>query len=197
MDTNRKPCETKEKPPDCERLRPHFLQVPVEKVRQTMKNTTQHARNVMAGKHIYQTLESPFPAFNAWRRNEPVASDTIFAGTPAIGTGGQTMAQFYCGRKSLVIDIYGMNTEAEFVNTLLDIIRERGAMDKLITDGARVEQSARVKDILRMLIIKDWQSEANYQHQNFAERRWQTFKHNVRYNGTPIGARYLAKSGYY
>ena len=80
------------------------------------------------------------------------------------------MAQFYCGHKSLVIDICGMNTEAEFVNTLLDIMRERGAMDKLITDGARVEQSARVKDALRMLIIKDWQSEANCQHQNFAER---------------------------
>ena len=43
-------------------------------------------------------------------------------------------------------------------------------MDKLISDSARVETSKRVKDILRALIIDDWQSEANYQHQNFAER---------------------------
>ena len=51
------------------------------------------------------------------------------------------MAKFYVGRKSLVIDIFPMNTEKEFVNTLLDIIQKRGAMDKLITDSAKVEQS--------------------------------------------------------
>ena len=52
-------------------------------------------------------------------------------------------------------------------------------MDKLLSDSAQVEFSARVKDILRALIIDDWQSEANYQHQNFAERRWQHVKKNL------------------
>ena len=91
------------------------------------------------------------------------------------------MAQFYVGRKSLVIDIFGMSTEKEFVNTLEDIIRKRGAMDKLITDSARVEISRRVQDILRSLIIDDWQSEPNYQHQNFAEHRWRHFKRNIQW----------------
>ena len=119
-----------------------------------------------------------FPAHNVRRRNEPVASDTVFAATKSIN-GGYEMAQFYCGRKSLVIDVFPMKRPDEFINTLLDIISKRGAMDKLITDSARVEASARVKDVLRHLVIKHWQSEPNHQWQNYAEGRYQNFKHNV------------------
>ena len=75
-----------------------------------------------------------------------------------------------------------MKSEKEFVNTLLlDNITQRGAMDKLITDSAQVEQSKRVQDILRTLIVKHWKSESHYQHQNFSEHRWQNFKHNVQW----------------
>jgi hypothetical protein len=89
------------------------------------------------------------------------------------------MAQIFIGRKSLVIDVFGMKTEKEFVNTLEDVIRRRGAMDKLISDSAITELSARVMDILRALCIDNWQSEANYQHQNFAEHRWNHCKRLV------------------
>jgi hypothetical protein len=58
------------------------------------------------------------------------------------------MAQIFVGRKSLVIDVFGMKTEKEFVNTLENVIRRRGAMDKLISDSAITELSARVMDIL-------------------------------------------------
>jgi hypothetical protein len=40
-----------------------------------------------------------------------------------------------------------MSTEKQFVNTLEDVIRSRGAMDKLITDSARVEISKQIVDI--------------------------------------------------
>jgi hypothetical protein len=60
---------------------------------------------------------------------------TPFSRKAAICTNGQTMAQIFVGRTSLVIDIFGMSTEKQFVNTLEDVIR--GAMDKLITDSAR------------------------------------------------------------
>jgi hypothetical protein len=93
-----------------------------------------------------------FPVHNVCRRNEPVAMDSIFADTPAV-YGGETMAHFYCRRKSLVIDIYGMGSSNEFINTLLDNIRERRAMDKLISNSATVETSNRVKDVIRSMII--------------------------------------------
>ena len=116
--------------PNYEQYQPYFLQVSAKKVRQTFENTTQFATAVNIGKNLHQTIRSPFPAHNVLRRNEPVASDTMFAETPSVN-GGYTMAQFYAGRKSLVIDIFPMRSEAEFVNTLLDIITKRGAMDKL------------------------------------------------------------------
>ena len=173
--------EVKPKKVDYQKYRPYFLHVPVNKIRKTFHNTTQFATNVMSGHNILQTIQSPYPAHNVWRRNEPVASDTVFAQVPAIDTGGQTMAQVFVGRKSLVADIFGMSNEKEFINTLEDVIRKRGAMDKLITDSARVEISRQVKDILRALAIDDWQSEPNYQHQNFAEHRWKSIKRCVQW----------------
>jgi hypothetical protein len=89
------------------------------------------------------------------------------------------MCQIFVGRKSLVIDVFGMHNNAEFVNTLEDVIRKREAMDKLISDSAKVEISKQVLDILRALCINDWQSKPQYQHQNYAERRWGTLKTNV------------------
>ncbi len=129
------------KKPDYARLRPYFLLVDVEKVQRTFQASTQFATNVVAGNIIQQSIKSPFPAHNVFRQNEPVASDMIFAEVPAIDTPGYTMAQFFAGRKLLVCNIFGMTTTREFVNTLEDIIRKRGVMDKLITDSARVEIS--------------------------------------------------------
>jgi hypothetical protein len=149
------PIEIKQRPFDYLKYRPYFLHVPPEKIRKTFQVTTQFATNVMSGPHIQQTIKSPYPAHNVLRRNEPVASDTIYAEVPAVDTGGQDRAQIFVGRRSLVIGFHGMKTDDEFVDTLLDEIRSRGAMDKLITDSARVETSRRVKDVLRSLIIDD------------------------------------------
>ena len=51
------------------------------------------------------------------------------------------MAQVFVGRKSLVLDVFGMSNSNSFMNTLEDVIQKRGAMDKLITDSATVEMS--------------------------------------------------------
>src|SRR5687768_6374514 len=109
------------------------------------------------------------------RRDEPVATDTVYSDTPAIGNGATT-AQFFVGTKSLVCDVYPMKTDKQFVNVLLDNIRRRGAMTKLISDRAQVEISNKVQDILRNLMIADWQSEPHQQHQNPAVRRFQDIK---------------------
>jgi hypothetical protein len=142
----------------------------------TLDSTTQYAKHVQAGPEMYKTHRSPFPACNVHRRNEDVATDTVDMGVAAVDSGGITHAQIFIGRKSLVVDIYGMKTSKQFVNTLLDNIRQRGAMDKLISDSAAVEISQRVLDVLRHLMIDSWQSEPYFQKQNFAERRWRDIK---------------------
>ncbi len=72
--------------------------------------------------------------------------------------------------------VYGMKSDNQFVNTLEDQIRERGAMSKIVSDCAQVEISKRVIDILRVLCISSWQSEPHQQQQNPAERCYQTVK---------------------
>ena len=125
--------------------------------------------------HLKKHYKSPFPALNVHRRNEAVATDTVYSDSPAVDCGA-TAAQIFVGLKSLVSDAYPLKRDSEFVNTLEDNIRERGAPLKLISDRAQVEISKRVNDILRALCIASWQSEPHQQHQNPAERRYQTLK---------------------
>jgi hypothetical protein len=99
----------------------------------------------------------------------------VFSDTPAADSG-VTAAQIFVGRESLVADVYGLKTDKEFVNTLEDNIRKRGAMDKLISDCAKAEMSSRVKQILRALCIGAWYSEPYQRNQNFAENRYGTVK---------------------
>ena len=65
---------------------------------------------------------------------------TVFSNMPAIDVG-LTCAQLFVGCETLVTDVYGMKMDKEFVNTLEDNIRKRGAMDKLISDWTQSEVS--------------------------------------------------------
>ena len=66
-----------------------------------------------------------------------------------------------------------------FFNLLPSIGFSDGAMDKLMSDHANCEMSARVKDILRASMIGHWKSEPCCQHQNFAEHRRGHIKANL------------------
>ena len=55
--------------------------------------------------------KSPNPALNVHRRDEPVATDTVYADVPAVDSGGVTSAQLFVGTKSLVTDVYGMKSD--------------------------------------------------------------------------------------
>ena len=79
--------ESKPSKVNYEQYRPYFLHVPKHKVQKTFENTTQHATNIQSGVHVGMTLKPPHPAFNVWRRQEPVATDTIEAEVPAIDGG--------------------------------------------------------------------------------------------------------------
>ena len=162
------------KEPNYETMRPLFAWLPVSIIKETFARTTQMARMPMS-ETLRNFFRSPYPAMNIPRRNEPVATDTIYSDTPAVDDGACS-AQIFFGTKTTVTDVYGMKTDKQFVNTLEDVIRERGAMDSLLSDSAIVEISRKVKAILRNLFIRCWQSEPYKQQQNPAERRFQTVK---------------------
>jgi hypothetical protein len=156
---------------DFAQLRPNFAWLPKNVVKESFKNTTQYARMPMS-LVLKKHYKSPFPALNVHRREEALATDTVYSNVPAVDSG-VTVAQLFVGLTSTVCDVYPLKTEKAFVNTLPDVIRRRGAPSKLVSDRAQVEISGRVKDILRILIIGDWQSEPHQQHQNPAERKYQ------------------------
>ena len=75
--------------PDYETLRPYFLGCPAAIIKCTYENFTQYYRTGVDSTGMKQTFCLPFPALNVHHRNEPVATDTLYADVPAIGTGGQ------------------------------------------------------------------------------------------------------------
>ena len=94
---------------------------------------------------------------------------------PAVNNGS-TATQVFIGRNTYVTDVYGCKMDAEFAGILEDNICQRGAMDCLVSDGAKAEISAKVVDILRMYKCSNYMSEPEHQHQNFAENRIRTLK---------------------
>ena len=154
--------------PDWNALRPFFAWTSPSSIQDTFNVTTRHGIAPHTQDYIKRHFKSRHPVFNIPRRSEAVATDTIFSDTPAVDDGS-TMAQFFCGRDTLVCDAYGIKSTKQFINTLSDNIRKRGAMDTLISDGGKYEISKRVTDLLRSLFIKDYQSEPYHQHQKKAE----------------------------
>ena len=160
--------------PDYIALHPHFGYSSEDIVKITFQATTQLGR-LSSATHLKRQYRSLNLALNVHHHNEPVATDTVYADTPAIDDGS-TCTQLFFGTKTYVMEVYGMKTDRQFINTLEDTIYSYGAMDKLVSDRAQVEISNRVQDILREYGIASWQSEPNQQHQNPAERRYQTVK---------------------
>ena len=143
-------------------------------IMKTFKSTTQYARVPMSV--ILKThYKSPYPAYNFKRRDESVATDTYYSDTPDVDDGSK-YAHFFVGTNTMFSNVYGMKNDSQFVNTLEDCIRERGAMFQLVVNCAQVERSKYVLELIRALYISNWNSEPHRQHQNPAERRYQTVK---------------------
>ena len=129
--------------PDYEKFVPYFGWVNADTVQKTMEQSTQWGVSLPNTFPMKKHLKSRNPALNIPRRHEPVATDTVFSETPAVGSGVK-QAQVFVGRDTLVADAYPMRSGKQFVNTLEDNIRRRGAMDKLISDSAKTEISNKV-----------------------------------------------------
>ena len=165
----------KHEAPDYEKFRPYFGWVNVDTVQKTMEQSTQWGVSLPNTFPMKKHLKSRNPALNVPRRHEAVATDTVFSDTPAVDSGVK-QAQVFVGRDTLVADAYPMKSGKQFVNTLEDHIRRRGAMDKLLSDSAKTEISNKVMDILRAYHISNWHSEPYHQNQNPAEWRYRTIK---------------------
>jgi hypothetical protein len=163
-----------ETPRDYDALRPRFAWLPTDIIKKTFEVTTQYGWMPL-NTVLRKCFKSPNPVVNVQRCDEPVATDTIQSDVPAID-GGEKYAQLFIGTKSLITDIHGMKSPAQFPGVLTDKIINRNAPTKLISDSTRVETCKEVHSILCAYGISSWQSEPHQQHQNPAEWRYQTVK---------------------
>ena len=136
--------------PDYEKIRLYFGWVNVDTVQKTMEQSTQWGVPLPNTFHMKKHLKSRNPALNISRRHEAVVTNTVFSDNPAVDSGVKQV-QVFVGRDTVVADDYPMKSGKQFVNTLEDNIRRRGAMDKLLhlSDSAKTEISNKVMDILR------------------------------------------------
>ena len=154
--------------PDWNTQRPFLAWTSPSSIKDTFNVTTRHGTAPNTQDYIKKHFKPRNPVFSIPRCSEAVATDTIFSDTPAVDDGS-TMAQFFCGRDTLVCDAYGIKSTKQFINTLSDKIRKWGAMDTLISDGGKYDISKGVTDFLHSLFIQDYQSESYHQDQNKAE----------------------------
>ena len=149
-------------------------------IRKTFENTTQLGRiGAVKNLKLWKRHKSPNPALNVSRRNEPVATDTIYGPTNAIDNGS-TAAQLFIGRKSSFASAEGLGrSDKDYPKALLNHIRKCGAMDVIVSDHAAAELSKRVEQILNLCGIKQWSSEAYIKNQNYSEREWRDIKRMV------------------
>ena len=81
---------------DWKSLRPNFGWQSEQVIKNTYQVTSRFGGTIPQHDYLKKHFKSRNPVFNIPRRNEPVATDTIFSDTPAINDGS-TMAQFFVG----------------------------------------------------------------------------------------------------
>ena len=81
---------------DWKSLRPYFGWQSEQVIKNTYQVTSRFGGTIPQHDYLKKHFKSRNPVFNIPRRNEAVATDTIFSDTPAINDGS-TMAQFFIG----------------------------------------------------------------------------------------------------
>ena len=160
-----------------ETLRRFFVGVSDDSIRRTLEATTQYGtRGAVDGTTLRSQIKSPNPILNIPRRQEDVATDTIYSNTPAIDDGS-TAAQFFIGKTSRYRSIVPAGTsDASFIHTLMYEIRKRGAMNTLISDNAQAQINKRINTLCGQMCINDRQSEPHRGNQNPAELGYRDVK---------------------
>jgi hypothetical protein len=139
-----------------EELRPNFAWASTERIKATLEASTQFFRATQWSKKIKRHFKSRFPGANVERINEVVSTDTAFLEIDGqsdgiSGHGGAIGFQLFVGNESRHLAVYPVQTDGEFPAALGEYIRTHGAPNKLFSDNAKAQHSAKVKEILRNL----------------------------------------------
>ena len=99
---------TTKKPPDYGKLQPYFSWLSTKVLNKTFDATTQCSLTT-SSTVLCKNYRYPFPAINVSRRDEYVATSTVYSDTPSINYGSTT-AQIFVGTQIMLTDFYGMKS---------------------------------------------------------------------------------------
>ena len=133
----------------------------------TFDNTTQLGRmnlRIPMRRHV----KSRNPILQRRRINEPYATDTWFSTTTSYE--GYNCVQLFYGTKSRVMSNYGLTTESDGPNALLDFFRQEGVPISITRDNSKMQSSIIWNDYMRRFWVKDRFIEPHNPQQNPVER---------------------------
>ena len=137
-------------------------------------------------------FQSRFPWTRPRYLNDKAFCDTIYF-DPHKGDKSRCGQLFIC-QKSKYLAFYKLNKERECVEALKQFMTDVGRPTMIVSDSAQAEnKSEKWKKYLRTFFIKTHEKEANYQHQNLAERYVQVLKTkagNLRYRYQTVTAQH-------
>ena len=151
---------------DIERIQPHLGFAPLDRIRTTLKNTTQMAKAASLMPMI-KHYAARFKWFRHRRLREIIATDTCFSNIQDIR--GRKCVQFFFGCTSRYLSVYGMISKKNYPVVVKEFIREEGIPSVIHSDNAPEETSVAVKDIFRDYVIKETTTEPHHPWQNPAE----------------------------
>lgn len=153
------------------------LLFPEEKtVEETLKHTTRYGA-INARIPMRQHFKSRNPLLQRRRFSEPYATDTWFSTVTSYE--GYNCAQVFYGVKSHVTSHYGLVTESQGPQALLDFFRGEGVPMSLIRDNANMQSSHAWTEYLRRFWVQDKFTEPYHSSQNPAERAMAKHKEKI------------------
>mgnify|MGYP006344144157 FL=1 len=114
-------------PKTLHRISRYFPGFPLKVIQKTFEATTQYGRiGAIPGYAIRARIKAPNPALNIPRRDEEVATDSVYGpkGVPAVDDGSMCV-QIYIGKTSAYQSVHSNgHSDATFVRSLQDEIRK-------------------------------------------------------------------------
>jgi hypothetical protein len=157
----------KKQVPKWERFKSHLLYAPDDVLEQTFKNTTQLGKISMR-LPMRRHIKSRNPLLNTRRIMEEYATDTWYATVTSYE--GFNAAQVFYGTKSGCISQYGLVSEGQGPDALLDFFRQEGVPISIRADNSKMQTSKLWNEYMRCYACKSQFIEPYNPQQNPAER---------------------------
>ena len=140
-------------PVDYEKYQPNFCYMPIQRVIDTFKHTTQNMV-LPPSSFLRRRFKSFWPFMNFPRRVEYDSTDLIYSNVKCHTTGVE-LAHLFTGSVSKVMDAFGVKdgSSAEFLSSFQERVVKRGVPTKLVADNAPLYRSKSIARYLLELMI--------------------------------------------